>query len=245
MIVADQVGFPWSVRILGFTALGTLLIPIALMKLRKQPGKIRALWDWTAFTDFPFIFFTVGCVVGFIGLYTALFYTSYYAQSQGITNESLSFYLVPILNAGSVFGRIIPNWLSDRVGPLNVICPGVIATGIVLLCYLACNTVAGIVICTLLFGFFSGIFVALPPVLFSAFTKNKAMIGTRMGMGFTMIGAGVLCGGPGGGGVLGTDKQNLNWVGTWIYAGVAALVCGTMFCILRIMRGGFKLAVKM
>lgn len=214
------------------------------MKLRKKPGKVRSVIDWTAFTDFPFIFFTLGCVIGFIGLYTALFYTSYYAQAQGITNDSLAFYLVPILNAGSVFGRTLPNWLSDKVGPLNVICPGVIATGTIVLCYLAVDSVAGIVICTLLFGFCSGIFIALPPVLFAAFTADKTKIGTRMGMGFTMIGAGVLCGGPGAGGVLGTDSQHLNWLGTWIYGGVAALIAGTIFCTLRIIRGGFKLKVK-
>lgn len=214
------------------------------MKLRKQPGKVRSVWDWSAFTDFPFIFFTFGCIIGFIGLYTGLFYTSYYAQAKHITNDSLAFYLVPILNAGSSFGRILPNWLSDAVGPLNVICPGVIGTGIVLFCYLAATNVAGIVICTLLFGFFSGIFIALPPVLFAAFTKDKSKIGTRLGMGFTMIGAGVLCGGPGAGGILGNDENNLNWLGTWIYAGVAAVVAGAIFVTLRINRGGLKLSAK-
>jgi MFS family permease len=97
---------------------------------------------------------------------------------------------------------------------------------------------------TFRFGFCSGIFIALPPVLFAAFTTDKTKIGTRMGMGFTMIGAGVLCGGPGAGGVLGTDAQHLNWLGTWIYGGVAALIAGTIFCTLRIIRGGFKLKVK-
>lgn len=125
-----------------------------------------------------------------------------------------------------------------------MICPGVIGTGIILFCYLAATNVAGIVICTLLFGFFSGIFIALPPVLFAAFTKDKSKIGTRLGMGFTMIGAGVLCGGPGAGGILGNDERSLNWLGTWIYAGVAAMVAGAIFVILRINRGGLKLSAK-
>ena len=120
----DQVGYGWSVRILGFTALATLLLPIAIIKLRVQPPKVRSLVDWTAFTDFPFIFFTFGTLTGFIGLYVGFFYTSYYAQATGVTGESLSFYLVPILNAGSVLGRTLPNWLSDKIGPFNVIIPG-------------------------------------------------------------------------------------------------------------------------
>ena len=214
------------------------------MRLRTKPGKIRSVIDWSAFTDFPYMLFVLGCVIGFIGLYTALFYTSYYAQETGATNDSLAFYLVPILNAGSVLGRILPNWLSDWVGPLNVMCPGALAMGIILLCYLAATNVGGIVVCTLLFGFFSGIFIALPPVLFAALTKDKTKIGTRMGMGFAMIGIGVLCGGPGAGAILGADQHDLHWTATWVYAGVAALLAGTIFTILRMWRGGFKLTAK-
>jgi hypothetical protein len=164
----DQVGFGWSVRILGFTALATLMVPIFVMKMRVQPKHARSIIDWTAFTDWPFMLFVLGDLIGFIGLYVAFFYTSYYGQATGVTNASLSFYLVPILNAGSVLGRTLPNWLSDAIGPLNVITPGAFLVGIVLCCYLAANTVGSIVVCTLLFGFFSGIFIALPPVLFVA-----------------------------------------------------------------------------
>jgi MFS family permease len=99
------VGYSWAVRILGFTSLATLLIPITVMKQRVKPPKARALVDMSAFTDWPFVVFVVGCLIGFIGLYTGFFYTSYYGQATGITNPTLSFYLVPILNAGSVFGR--------------------------------------------------------------------------------------------------------------------------------------------
>ena len=127
---------------------------------------------------------------------------------------------------------------------MNVIAPGAILMGVIVLCYLAATSVAGIAICTLLFGFFSGIFIALPPVLFAALTKDKSKIGTRMGMGFGMIAFGVVCGGPGAGAVLGSDQQNLNWLGTWIYGGVAALLAGALFIILRVYRAGFKLGVK-
>ena len=65
-----------------------------------------------------------------------------------------------------------------------------------------------------------------------------------MGMTFALIGIGVLCGGPGGGGILGTDRENLHWNGTWIYAGVTTIAAGVVFTILRIMRAGLKLNVK-
>lgn len=157
----DQVGFAWSTRIIGFTALATLLIPIVVMKLRVKPARVRSIIDLTAFTDGPFMLFVFGCMIGFIGLYVGFFYFSYFGQATGITDASLAFYLVPILNAGSVFGRTLPNILSDKIGPFNVIAPGAIMVGVVLLCNLAVHSVAGIVLTALFFGFFSGIFVRL------------------------------------------------------------------------------------
>ncbi|KAF2486748.1 major facilitator superfamily domain-containing protein [Neohortaea acidophila] len=240
----DQVGFGWSVRILGFTTLATLLLPIFVMKIRVRPPKPRSVVDWTAFTDFPYMLFVAGTVVGFAGLYVGLFYTSYYGEATRYTDTSLSFYLVPILNAGSVFGRTLPNWLSDKIGPFNVIAPGALCVGIVTLCYNAVSNAGGLVVLALLFGFFSGIFIAMPPVLFVALTKDKSKIGTRIGMGFAMLGIGVLAGGPGGGGILGSNEHDLHFTGVWIYAGVTFIAASAVFFALRIMRGGWKLRVK-
>ena len=58
----DQVGFGWSVRILGFTSLATLLIPIFIMKMRVKPGRIRSLIDWSAFKDLHYLLFVFGCL---------------------------------------------------------------------------------------------------------------------------------------------------------------------------------------
>jgi hypothetical protein len=39
-------------------------------------------------------------------------------------STSLALYLVPILNAASLFGRVAPNRLADKIGPTNVLIPG-------------------------------------------------------------------------------------------------------------------------
>lgn len=94
------------------------------MKMRVKPPKARSIVDLSAFTDGPYMLLVFATLIGFIGLYVGIFYYSFFGQSTGITNASLAFYLVPILNAGSVFGRTLPNWLSDKIGALNVITPG-------------------------------------------------------------------------------------------------------------------------
>jgi MFS family permease len=261
----DQIGFGWSVRVLGFMALATLMVPLAVMKMRFKPAKARALVDWAAFTDVPYMTFVFGAMIGYIGLYVTFFYISFYGQQQRITNESMSFYLVPILNAGSVFGRTLPNWLSDYTGPLNTVVPGMFSilnfenvymlhdtdhclgaliTGALILCLMAVKSSAALIVEAVLLGFFSGIYIALPPVIFVQLTPDKSKIGTRIGMGFALLGAGVLAGGPGGGGILQRhgDGPNdpLDWHGTWIYGGVCTIASAAIMSVVRVMKAGVK-----
>lgn len=239
----EQIGFGWSVRVLGFIALATMLVPIFAMKQRVRPQQARALIDVSAFTDWPFVTFVVGSLVGFIGLYVMLFYISFYAEVRGITNSSLSFYLIAILNSTSMFGRTLPNALSDKTGPLNLIIPGAFICGILNIGMIGVHNVGGIVVMALLFGFFSGVFVALPPLLFVALTQDKSKIGTRMGMGFAVVGLGALIGGPGGGAILGTG-ENMQWTGVWLFGGFANIAAGLIFVGLRFYKAGLKLKVK-
>jgi MFS family permease len=239
-----QVGFGWAVRVLGFLALATLLVPIFFMRQRVKPPRARALIDTTVFKDIPFMLFVVGAMIGFIGLYTVLFYLSFFGDSQGYTDTSMSFYIIPILNAASVFGRTLPNALSDKIGPFNVILPGAIICCILIFCMIAVGGLGGIVTLAILFGFFSGIFIALPPVLMVALTADKSKIGSRIGMGFGLIGFGTLAGGPGGGDILERYGKGLDWSGLWVYGGVACGVSAALFCVVRVMKVGWKFKVK-
>ena len=238
----DRIGFGWSVRVLGFIAFATLLIPIFVMEQRVKPPRARALIDWTVFTDVPFALFVLACFIGFIGLYTMFFYISYYGAAQQITDPALSFYLIPILNAASVFGRTVPNAMSDIYGPLNIIIPGGLICGILTFCMISVHTVAGIVVIAVFYGFFSGVFIALPPVCLVLLTKDKSRIGTRIGLAFGFVGFGTLAGGPGGGDVLQRYANGHNWTGLWVYGGVATTIAACMFFVVRILakRQGIK-----
>ena len=119
-----QIGFSWAVRVMGFMALAMLLVAVAVMRMRVTPGKVRSLVDWTAFTDWPYLLFVAGLLVGLAGCYVFFFYTSFFGLSTGITDANLAFYLIPILNAASIFGRTFLTWLSDKIGLFNVMAPG-------------------------------------------------------------------------------------------------------------------------
>src|SRR5438046_93695 len=109
--------------------LGTLAVPNIVMRVRILPPARRKIIDWAAFKEAPYTLFMVGGFIGFMGLYPPFFYVQLYSLETGITGTALSFYLLSILNATSVFGRILPNMLADRWGPLNVIVPCAFLTG--------------------------------------------------------------------------------------------------------------------
>ena len=239
----DRIGFAWSVRVIGFIALGTLLIPIAIMRLRVRAPKARALIDWSAFTDIPFMVFVIATLIGLMGLNILLFYLSYDASARHITDTKMSFYIVAIFNAGSTLGRVAPNALSDKTGPFNLIAPCAIMSGVLMFCMIAVKSEATIIVVALLVGFFSGVFIAMPPVCFITLIKDKTRIGTRVGMGFGIGALGLLIGGPSGGSILGTQDP-LNWAGLWSFGGASACVAGVIYTGLRVARGGYRLNVK-
>lgn len=130
----DRIDYPWTVRTIGFIAMATLTAPILFLRQRVRPAKPRAVIDKGVFADGPFMLFALAALVGFIGLYVMFFYISYYAAETQSTTASMAFYTVPILNAASVFGRTLPNWLSDKTGPLNILIPGSMVCGVLVLC---------------------------------------------------------------------------------------------------------------
>lgn len=49
-----QLGFAWTVRVLGFINLAVLALVMAFMRPRLPPRKSGALWDSSAFTELPY-----------------------------------------------------------------------------------------------------------------------------------------------------------------------------------------------
>ena len=239
----NEIGFRWAVRVIGFIALGTLMIPLSIMKQRVKPPKARAIFDWTAFTDIGYMSFVINSLIAYTGLFVILFYLSYYATAEHLTDESLAFYLVPIFNAASVFGRTLPNKLADKTGPFNLLVPASLSSGLLMLCMMAVHSKGAVIVMALLSGFMSGALIGLPPMCLAILTKDKSKLGARMGMGFAMIGFGVLISGPSSGAIL-KGSNGLEWHGLWTFGGVFTCVSGLGYTAIRVVKYGPKLTVK-
>ena len=129
-----RIGFEWATRSLGFISLFASLVSIAVMKVRVMPVQKRALLEPSAFKEAPYTLFCIALVFGFIGFFGPIYYIQSYAINLGITDENLGFYLLPILNAASIVGRILPNFLTDKAGPLNILIPASFGSGILAIC---------------------------------------------------------------------------------------------------------------
>ena len=114
-------------------------------------------------------------------------------------------------------------------------------SGILALCLLAAKSLGGVIAIAVLYGFFSGAFVSLPPTIVVQLSPTRGVIGTRLGMAFSGVALGVLIGSPIGGAILG--PQN-NFTGLWVFGGVMVIVGGMFFGWTRMMKAGWKVWTK-
>lgn len=237
----QQVGFGWATRTVGFISLVTVWFSVLVMKPRVIPKQTRHLTDLAAFRELPYTLFCVSMFFGFVGFYGPLYYIGPYAIQSGITGENLAFYLLPMLNAASVPGRIFPNMIADFIGPLNVLVPCATITGILALIWIGVTNLGGLIAFALLYGFFSGGFVSMPPVAVTSLTKDMSKLGTRMGQCFFIAAFGLLLGTPVSGAIL---KASGNWLGVQLFSGVAIFLTGTLLIWARIRAVGGSLMKK-
>ena len=123
-------------------------------------------------------------------------------------STDLATYLLPILNAASIFGRIIPGIIADRFGRFNVMIVTTAFSAIMVLAlWLPSSGNAPIIVFCALYGFSTGAFVSLGPALIAQISPIKE-IGVRSGTFFLCVSVGGLTGNPIGGALVSRDHGN-------------------------------------
>ncbi|KAJ5678432.1 uncharacterized protein N7477_004065 [Penicillium maclennaniae] len=236
-----QIGFAWATRVIGFLCFGTIFISFSIMRIRFPPKEKRKLYQFSAFKDPGYCIFCAAMFFGFLGFYNFLFYVQSYAIDTGIVDNNLGFYLLSMLNAASTFGRILPNFLADHLGPLNMLTPAVTITSILAFVWIGIHTVPGIIILAVFYGFFSGGFVSLPPVVMASMTPDVRNLGTRLGMVFAITSIGLLIGTPIGGAILADTNT---YLGVQLFTASCLVTSAVLMATLRFVRSGPVLKSK-
>ncbi|KAI0247525.1 major facilitator superfamily domain-containing protein [Lactifluus subvellereus] len=237
-----RIGFGWATRVIGLIVSVTLAFSNLVVRQRVLPTTRRKLFDISALREVPFILCTAALFFGFVGIYTPFFYITPYALFETGASRTLAFYLVPILNAGSVFGRLVPNAFADRIGAINTLIPSTLACALLGLAWPAVRSTGSLVTFAVLYGFFSGSFVSLPPSAHASLSSDLSKIGTRLGMSFSIAGIGLLIGSPVGGALL--NLSTGHFIRAQVFCGAALMVSFALLVLTRVVHSGSAVMIK-
>jgi MFS family permease len=215
LLNGSNIGFGWSMRIIGFIILPFMLVACVLIKPRVQPRK-TTIFIGAAWRDTKYCMLIAGMFFMMMGMWTPVFYIPTFAVSRGMS-ATLAANLLAIINASSTFGRIIPGILADKFGRLNLFAFAGMSTGIMVFCFNEPKTNAGIIVYATFFGFVSGTIISSASAAISQCTKDPRNLGTYMGMGMGLAAFAVLAGPPISGALLdkyGGFAQVANFGGT-------------------------------
>lgn len=152
-----EVGFGWAVRIAAFIQLPLLVIGCVFVRPPLGlTGHAKGKTDFSSMKNPILILLSSGLFLIYLGLFTPFFFITSWTESLGL-DSNFAFYTISIINGASLFGRILPGIVADRVGPYNIAILAAIASGLVCTCLTKATTVAGISVLSLAYGFSSGV----------------------------------------------------------------------------------------
>ena len=233
-----QIGFAWTVRVLGFVMLGTGALYTATLRTRLPPRRSGPLVEWSAFKEPTYVLCIFGIFLGFWSLYFAFYYVGAFGRNIiGISYEE-SINLLLIMNGIGIPGRLLPNWFADRAfGPLNTITPFAFVSGSLFYAWSGVHSRGGVYAFACVYGLASAGIQSLFPATLTSLTTDIKKTGVRLGMGFTIVSFACLTGPPLAGALIQRDDGQYlyaqMWAGTTMVSGACLLVAA------RIAKTGF------
>lgn len=263
-----QVGWGWSIRILGFVLLVLCAISVAFCRSRVPPRK-GAATTWRETLPDPRIFMdgtgamaatSAGLLLTDLAYFIPITYVpSYYIDRQRLSHEealtgsaAFAYQLIAILNAASCIGRYVAGDLADRFGRYNTMIVSLFLCTVSVLCFWLLDILipdldnyALLLVFVLLFGFVSGSNVSLTPICLGQLCETQEY-GRYYASCFTVVAFGVLVSIPIAGSLLdaveATGKKGY-W-GVALFAGLSYVASFLCFVWVRIKVKGWNWRTK-
>ncbi|KAJ5989590.1 MFS monocarboxylate transporter [Penicillium waksmanii] len=220
MLNKSDLGFGWSVRVLGFLMLALSIIACASVSSNATRRKGGPLLLWKAWKQPAYTLQITGLFLVVWAMFIPFFYIPGYAQSISIDID-MSNYLIAILNAGSLLGRLLGGAVANHLGQFNTLAGASVICGILNFCWLSINSLGGMIAFSVLLGFFSGTIIGLFPATIAMTAMNPNEIGSYLGMGLGALSISGLTGTP-------ITGALINSYGSYdpaiIFAGVCSIV---------------------
>lgn len=235
-------GFGWAMRTCAFLMLA--LLTVANLTIRPynppKPRRLTLTELVKPLKELQFVLLIVGLFIFTYGFYAPINYLPAQAISVGMS-PNLVQYLLPILNAGSLFGRLFAGFLGDKLGRYNIFIIVCYLSGIFILAlWLPDSSNAALIVFAALFGFFSGAYVSLltplimqiSPMPELGFRTGIALLATAVaGLTTNPINGAIVDGGGG-------------WAGLKVFSGVLAIAGTSFVLVARLRKTGVKVFVR-
>ncbi|KAF6808099.1 putative monocarboxylate transporter [Colletotrichum musicola] len=236
-----SVGYAWAMRTCAFMILGLLVVANLTVRAYHppRPQKLTREQLLRPFKETEFMLVVVGFFLFTYGIFVPINYIQVQALQAGMSPD-LAQYLVAILNAGSLFGRIFSGIMGDRIGKYNIFIVVCYLTAVwILALWIPASSDGALVAFAVLFGFCSGAYVSLIAPLVAAISPFNE-IGFRTGITFLTNSIGGLTTNPINGAILAGPS---GWVGIKVFAGVFCVAGTTAILMARVHRTGWKVFV--
>ncbi|OAA36872.1 Major facilitator superfamily domain, general substrate transporter [Metarhizium rileyi] len=219
-----QAAIRYTALLIGIMMAASCFTVCARLPRKKWNPDLKWL-DVTLFKQLEFTLYTAGSFFVMWGVWGPFNFISSMALNAGF-ESTLALYLISIINAASIPGRILPPYLGDRVGHFNVITICSLLTGgSIMALWLPFNyhpSQTGIIIFAVFYGFVSGTFVSLL-IPCAAKAGNLETLGQRFGTFQLAMSVSCLTGLPIMGGIL-DSQQGSNYMGLQLFSGLSCLL---------------------
>ncbi|EIN07491.1 MFS general substrate transporter [Punctularia strigosozonata HHB-11173 SS5] len=233
-----SIGFHTGVRVNAAMIAGLLLIANAFMRPRLVNKKTGAFVPASLLrqfaTDTPYLLTVLSITLVLFGLFFPQFYIQLDAIEHHV-DSTFAFYTVAIMNAASFVGRVVPSFIAHNFGVINMMLACTLACGVLIFAMLGVTGIGGTIAFSILYGFFSGSYIALFAPMCATLSSSFAEIGARMGVAYAVSGVAGLVGSPISGALLGSDPLRYRWWRPIVFSGVCVTAGGVLTIAIRTM----------
>ncbi len=245
-----KIGFGWTMRIMGFIALAWCVFALLVIKPRTRPpattppsadarngrkfsfrSSLNFFIDTSAFKERTYILYSVAIFFNNLAFFNPSYYLQSYALVHGMAAHPLARYLVAVLNASTIPGRLILSIIADRVGALDTYAVVCAFSSASIFYWTSVTNPAGNIAFAVLYGFFSGGVVSLAWVVIASITPDLSRLGTRLGMVSILKGVGSLIGPPISGAIL---KSTGQYLGIQLFSAFGIMITAVLSVWMRL-----------
>ncbi|KAJ5407060.1 hypothetical protein N7465_008344 [Penicillium sp. CMV-2018d] len=253
LINTPSIGFPWTMRIVGFIMIPCFVFSCAAAKspntyktkVKSCDSNQQSDENTSEQIDIPqshkaealallrkpsLQLLCLAMFIIYFGMFSPFFYTTSYAVEKGFST-SLAFYTVSIVNAASFPGRVLPGIVADKYGKFNCCIISTLFAGIIALCWTKVTSVAGLVIWCAAYGFASGGILSLQQAC-AAQVATSTTLGLAIGTvtGSTALSA--MANVP----ISGALVEKYGYLSLSIYSGVSLLLGALLLIAARLVQ---------